>query len=112
MILIEGKEWVEAVRMVGVASYYQHFLIFKYMQIHFHKFHELIEKHLKPSLLEGEIINSLLYYLLTFIKLIAYQAQMLLIEQQLLIFNRHAERLNVVKEKKAEKAASILGIQL
>lgn len=49
-----------------------------------------------------------MYALILF--LVAHQAQMSLIEQQLLTFNRHADRLKVVREKKAEKAASILGI--
>ena len=74
MTLLEGSAWEEALRL-----------------IHFHRRTDLLETHLKPSLLE------------------AHQSQMALFESLESTYLRHTARLAVVRETKRQKQNAILG---
>ena len=72
--LLEGNVWEEALRLV-----------------YFHQRMDLLETHLKPSLLE------------------AHQSQMALFESLQSTYLRHSSRLLVVRETKRQKQNAILG---
>ena len=72
--LLEGNTWEEALRL-----------------IYFHGRTDLLETHLKPSLLE------------------AHLSQMSLFESLQSTYVRHASRLAVVRETKRQKQSAILG---
>ena len=72
--LLEGGSWEEALRL-----------------IHFHRRTDLLETHLKPSLLE------------------AHQSQMALFESLQSTYLKHTARLVVVRETKRQKQNAILG---
>ena len=72
--LLEGSGWEEALRL-----------------IYFHQRTDLLETHLKPSLLD------------------AHQSQMALFESLQSTYVRHVSRLAVVRETKRQKQNAILG---
>ena len=72
--LLEGSSWEEALRL-----------------IHFHRRTDLLETHLKPSLLE------------------AHQSQVALFDSLSTTYLRHTARLAVVRETKRQKQNAILG---
>ena len=72
--LLEGSSWEEALRL-----------------IHFHRRTDLLETHLKPSLLE------------------AHQSQVVLFDSLSSTYLRHTARLAVVRETKRQKQNAILG---
>ena len=74
VILLEGGSWEEALRL-----------------IHFHRRIDLLETHLKPSLLE------------------AHQSQVALFDSLSTTYLRHTTRLAVVRETKRQKQNAILG---